>query len=34
MNAHEVEGDGGENSVVDLRVRTMSRANVGKKWTL
>jgi len=32
MKAHEVNGQGGQNSVVDLRVRTMTRAEDGRRW--
>lgn len=33
MQAHEVDGPGGKDSVVDLRLRTITRAKDGKKWS-
>jgi hypothetical protein len=32
MKAHEVQGDGGQDGVVDLRVRTITLEQDGKKW--
>ncbi len=32
MNAHEIQGEGGQDSVIDLRIRTITLERDGKKW--
>lgn len=32
MSAHEVQGEGGEDGVIDLRIRTITLEKDGKKW--